>query len=309
MNRPPGNILVSGASGPIGAALLPALIERGYQVVRLVRRASAGEGQIAWDPAQPLRPQSVSGFEAAVHLAGESVVGRWTEAKKRRILESRVQGTRHLAEALAEAPLRPRVLVSASATGYYGDRGDEVLTEASPPGKGFLAEVCRAWERAVEPAERAGIRAVQLRIGIVLSRDGGALQKMLAPFRLGAGGTMGNGRQWWSWIDVRDLVGAIDYALTSTLAGPVNLVSPQPVTNREFTRTLGAVLSRPAIFPMPAFAARLVFGQMADELLLASQRVEPAKLIAGGYSFQHTELEAALEHNVKKTTQEDNVKR
>ena len=220
MNAPPGNILVSGASGLIGAALLPALVERGYQVVRLVRRANAGEGQIAWDPAQPLRPQSVSGFEAVVHLAGESVVGRWTEAKKRRILESRVQGTRHLAEALAEAPLRPRVLVSASAIGYYGNRGDEVLTEDSPPGQGFLPEVCGAWERAAEPAERAGIRTVQLRIGIVLSRDGGALQKMLAPFRLGAGGNLGNGRQWWSWIDVRDLVGAIVYALTGSAGWP-----------------------------------------------------------------------------------------
>jgi uncharacterized protein (TIGR01777 family) len=301
MNAPPGNILVSGASGLIGAALLPALVERGYQVVRLVRSANPAAGQIAWDPAQPLRPQSVSGFEAVVHLAGESVVGRWTEAKKRRILESRVQGTRHLAEALAEAPLRPRVLVSASAIGYYGNRGDAVLTEDSPPGQGFLPEVCGAWERAAEPAERARIRTVQLRIGIVLSRDGGALQKMLAPFRLGAGGNLGDGRQWWSWIDVRDLVGAICHALTGTVVGPVNLVSPRPVTNREFTKTLGAVLSRPAIVPMPAFAARLVFGQMADELLLASQRVEPAKLIAGGYSFEHTELKAALEHNVKKT--------
>jgi hypothetical protein len=301
MNPPPGNILVSGASGLIGAALLPALLERGYQVVRLVRSASVAAGQIAWDPAQPLRPQSVSGFEAVVHLAGESVVGRWTEAKKRRILESRVQGTRHLAEALAEAPLRPRVLISASAIGYYGNRGDEVLTEDSPPGQGFLPEVCGMWERAAEPAERVGIRTVQLRIGIVLSRDGGALQKMLPPFRLGAGGNLGNGRQWWSWIDVRDLVGAIGHVLTGTVVGPVNLVSPRPVTNREFTKTLGAVLSRPAIVPMPAFAARLVFGQMADELLLASQRVKPAKLIASGYSFAHTELQAALEHNVKKT--------
>jgi hypothetical protein len=302
MNAPRGNILVSGVSGPIGAALLPALMERGYQVVRLVRRAHAGEGQIAWDPAQPLRPQSVAGFEAVVHLAGESVVGRWTEAKKRRIRESRVQGTRHLAEALAEASLRPRVLVSASAIGYYGDRGDEVLTEDSPPGKGFLPEVCGGWERAVEPAQRAGIRTVQLRIGIVLSRHGGALQKMLTPFRLGVGGILGNGRQWWSWIDVRDLVGAIDFALNSTLLGPVNLVSPRPVSNAEFTKTLAGVVSRPAILPMPAFAARLVFGQMADELLLASQRVEPAKLIAGGYSFRHADLETALEHNVQHTT-------
>jgi uncharacterized protein len=301
MNAPPGNILVSGASGLIGTALLPALVERGYQVVRLVRSANAAAGQIAWDPAQPLRPQSVSGFDAVVHLAGESVVGRWTEAKKRRIRESRVQGTRHLAEALAEAPLRPRVLVSASAIGYYGNRGDEVLTEDSPPGQGFLPEVCGMWERAAQPAERAGIRTVQLRIGIVLSRDGGALQKMLPPFRLGAGGNLGDGRQWWSWIDVRDLVGAICHTLTGSVVGAVNLVSPRAVTNREFTQTLGAVLSRPAIVPMPAFAARLVFGQMADELLLASQRVEPAKLIAGGYSFEHPELKAALEHNVKKT--------
>jgi len=299
VNSTPGKVLVSGVSGTIGAALLPSLKERGYQITRLVRGVKSGEGQIVWDPAQPLRPQSVSGFEAVIHLAGESIVGRWTDAKKRRILDSRIQGTRHLAEALAEAPQRPKVLITASAIGYYGDRGEEVLTEDSPPGKGFLPEVCRQWEAAAQPAEEAGIRTAQMRIGIVLSPDGGALQKMLTPFRLGAGGNMGNGRQWWSWIDVQDLVGAIHHILNTNLAGPVNLVSPTPVTNAEFTKTLAAVLHRPAIFPMPAFAARLAFGQMGEELLLASQKVEPAKLTASRYPYHHSDLKRALEGILK----------
>jgi uncharacterized protein (TIGR01777 family) len=294
-----GKVLVSGVSGPIGAALLPSLKERGYQITRLVRGAKSGGDQIAWDPAQPLRPQSVSGFDAVIHLAGESVVGRWSAAKKRRILDSRVQGTRHLAEALAEAPQRPQVLISASATGYYGDRGEEVLTEDSPPGKGFLPEVCREWEAAAQPAEEAGIRTLQMRIGLVLSPAGGALQKMLTPFRMGLGGNMGNGRQWWSWIDVQDLVGGIQHILRGNLAGAVNLVAPEAVTNAEFTKTLAAVLHRPAIFPMPAFAARLVFGQMGDELLLASQKVQPAKLVASGYSFRHSDLTKALQNILK----------
>ncbi len=294
-------ILVSGVSGPIGAALLPSLTARGYKVMRLVRGAPSGEEQVAWDPAQPLPPKSVSGFEAVIHLAGETVVGRWTEAKKSRILNSRVLGTRHLAEALALAPQRPRVLISASAIGYYGDRGDETLQEASPSGKGFLPQVCRQWEAATQPAAGAGIRTVQLRIGVVLSPAGGALQKMLLPFRMGLGGNMGSGRQWWSWIHVQDLVGAVHHILKSDLLqGPVNVVAPKPVTNAEFTKTLAAVLSRPAIFPMPAFAARLAFGQMGDEVLLASQRVEPAKLIASGYPFQYADLKKALEEILKK---------
>ena len=251
--------------------------------------------RIAWDPARPLAPESVSGFDAVVHLAGESIVGRWTEAKKRRIRESRVQGTRNLAEALAAAPQPPRLLISASAIGYYGDRGDETLREDSPSGSGFLPEVCREWEAAAEPAAKAGIRTVQMRFGLVLSPSGGALQKMLPPFRMGVGGNMGNGRQWWSWVDIDDLVGAMQHVIkTDTLQGPVNMVAPSPARNAEFTKTLASVLSRPAIFPMPAFAARLVFGQMGDELLLASQRVEPAKLMAGGYVFQKPELRPAL---------------
>jgi uncharacterized protein (TIGR01777 family) len=246
-------------------------------------------------------PESVSGFDAVVHLAGESIVGRWTEAKKRRIRESRVKGTLRLAEALAQAPQRPRVLISASAIGYYGDRGEETLREDSASGSGFLPEVCREWEDATELATKAGIRTVQMRFGLVLSRFGGALQKMLPPFRLGVGGNMGNGRQWWSWIDIDDLVGAVQHVIkTETLRGPVNVVGPNPVMNAEFTKTLTSVLSRPAILPMPAFAARLVFGQMGDELLLASQRVEPAKLLASGYVFQKPDLRLALSAILKK---------
>ncbi|HVO81462.1 MAG TPA: TIGR01777 family oxidoreductase [Terriglobales bacterium] len=288
-------ILVSGVSGPIGAALLPSLQSRGHRVTRLVRGRPVGEAQISWDPARSLAPESVSGFEAVIHLAGETVVGRWTAAKKARIRDSRVLGTRRLAQALAQASSRPRVLITASAVGYYGDRGDEILREDSPPGQGFLPEVCREWEAATKPAAAAGIRTAQVRIGLVLSPVGGALQKMLTPFKLGLGGNMGNGRQWWSWIDVEDLVGAIRHILENDrLAGPVNAVAPNPVTNAEFTKTLARVLSRPAIFPMPAFAARLAFGQMADELLLASQRVEPCKLLAVGYAFRHSDLRAAL---------------
>lgn len=292
----PARILVSGSSGLIGSAMLRSLAASGYEVVRLIRGAASGKGQIAWDPERALAPELVSSFDAVIHLAGESIVGRWTEAKKRRILESRVQGTRHLAEALATAPQRPQVLISASAIGYYGDRGEETLREDSASGEGFLPEVCREWERAVEPAAKAGIRTVQMRFGLVLSASGGALQKMLLPFRMGVGGNMGNGRQWWSWVDIDDLVGAVQHVIkTDTLQGPVNVVASAPVRNAEFTKTLASVLSRPAILPMPAFAARLIFGQMGDELLLASQRVEPAKLLASGYVFQKPDLRRALE--------------
>jgi hypothetical protein len=289
-------ILVTGVSGPVGAALLPSLRGHGYQVVRLVRGPASGSGQISWDPAQPLAPESVSGFEAVIHLAGETIVGRWTAAKKARIRDSRVQGTRHLAEALAHAPECPRVFVSASAVGYYGSRGDEVLREDSSSGQDFLSGVCREWEATAQPAAQAGIRTVQIRLGLILSPVGGALPKMMLPFRMGVGGNMGNGRQWWSWIDVEDVVGAMHHILTTEmLQGPVNVVGPHPVTNAEFTKTLARVLHRPAVFPMPAFAARLMFGQMADELLLASQRAEPAKLVSTGYQFQQTSLRRALE--------------
>lgn len=293
-------VLVTGASGPIGAALVPSLKSRGFQMTRLVRGPAVGEDQISWDPQKPLPPESVSGFDSVIHLAGESVVGRWTRGKKSKIRDSRVNGTRHLAQALAQAKDRPRLLISASAVGYYGDRGEELLHEESPAGTGFLAEVCREWEAANQPAADAGIRAVQIRIGVVLGPSGGALQKMLPPFRMGVGGNIGSGRQWVSWIHVQDLVGAVHHIFkTDLLQGPVNMVAPKAVTNAEFTKTLGAVLTRPTIFPVPAFAAKLAFGQMAEEVLLASQRAEPAKLVASGYSFQYSDLRKALETVLK----------
>ena len=288
-------ILVSGASGPIGAALLPALKARGSAVTRLVRKSATDKDQIAWDPARPLSPDSVSGFDAVIHLSGESIVGRWTEARKRRILDSRTQGTGHLAEAVAKASRPPRVFISASAVGFYGNRGDEILRENSLSGDGFTAKVCRQWEAATQPAVEAGIRTAQMRFGVVMSADGGALPKMLPPFRMGLGGRLGTGRQWWTWVSVRDVVGAILHVLDhESLAGPVNTVSPNPVTNAEFTSTLASVLKRPAIFPLPAFAVRLIFGEMGEELFLFSQRVEPAKLVASGYQFQHPDLKNAL---------------
>jgi uncharacterized protein len=297
----PAKILVSGSSGLIGSALLPALKAGGYEVVCLGRGRS-GNGRIRWDPAQPLAPQSVSGFDAVIHLAGESIASRWTESKKRAIRDSRVLGTRHLAEALARAASPPRVLISASAIGFYGDRDDEILREESASGgSGFLPEVCREWEAAAGPAVQAGIRTTFLRTGIVLSAEGGALKQMLPPFRMGLGGKIGSGRQWMSWIDLRDEIGTIRHILMNeSLRGPINSVSPAPVTNAEFTKTLASVLSRPAIFPMPAFAARLVFGQMGDELLLGSQRVAPDKLSATGYVFQKPDLRKTLEDILKK---------
>jgi uncharacterized protein len=290
-------ILVSGVSGPIGAALLPSLKSRGYEVTRLVRGAATGDDQISWDPAKPIAPDMVSGFDAIIHLAGESIVGRWTETKKTKIRESRVVGTTNLTEALAQAKRKPEVFVCSSAIGYYGDRGNEILKEQSIPGTGFLADVCREWEAATGAAAQAGIRTVQMRTGVVLSSKGGALGKMLMPFKMGVGGKIGDGRQWMSWIDVQDMVGAIHHLLKSDLLqGPVNMVAPKPVTNAEFTKTLAAVLSRPAILPMPAFAVKLAFGEMGETVLLASQRVEPTQLVMSGYPFRFTSLRASLEN-------------
>lgn len=294
-------VLVSGSSGLIGSALIPSLKSRGLNVVRLVRGGSASGDQITWDPSQPLSPEAVSGFQAVVHLSGETVANRWTGSKKAKIRSSRVDSTRNLAQALARAEKRPQVFVSASAIGIYGNRGDEVLREVSSPGDGFLAGVCREWEAAAEPAADAGVRCAQIRTGVVLSSVGGALQKMLPPFRMGVGGHLGSGRQWMSWIHIQDMVGAINHILkTDLLAGPVNLVAPNPITNAEFTKTLGAVLSRPTIFPVPAFVMKLAFGQMAEEVLLTSQRVEPAKLASSGYPFHHSDLRKALESIVRK---------
>jgi uncharacterized protein (TIGR01777 family) len=298
----PAKVLISGSSGLLGSALLRSLGADGYDITRLRRGSTSTAGQIAWDFAKPLAPQSVSGFDAVIHLAGESITGRWTQSKKKAIRDSRVLGTRLLAEALARASSPPGVLISASAIGFYGDRADEILREDSASGNsGFLPEVCREWEAAAEPAVKAGIRTAFLRTGIVLSAEGGALKQMLPPFRMGLGGKIGSGRQWMSWIDLQDEIGAIRHILTNdSLRGPVNCVSPNPVTNVEFTTTLASVLSRPAIFPMPAFAARLVFGQMGEELLLGSQRVEPAKLVASGYVFTKPDLRKALEDILKR---------
>ena len=293
-------ILVSGASGPIGTALLPPLKTRGYEITRLVRGAAAGEDQILWDPAKPIAPEAVSGFDAVIHLAGESIVGRWTDDKKMKIRNSRVAGTTALAQALAQAKNKPQVFVCSSAIGYYGDRGDEVLTEESAPGNGFLPEVCREWEAATNPAAVAGIRTVQMRTGIVLSPTGGALGKMLTPFKMGVGGKIGSGRQWMSWIDVQDMVGAIHHIRKSDLLpGPVNMVAPRQVTNVEFTQTLASVLSRPAIFPVPAFVVKLAFGEMGETVLLGSQRVEPTQLVGSGYPFRFSDLRASLINIVK----------
>ena len=289
-------ILVSGVSGPIGAALLPSLKTSGWSVVRLVRGPAAGNGQISWNPAVPITPEAVSGFDAVIHLAGESIFGRWTAAKKRKIRDSRVAGTLNLAQALARAEDKPKVFVCGSAIGYYGNRGDEALSEESAPGTGFLAQVCQEWEEATMPAVQADIRTAHLRTGIVLSAKGGALGAMLLPFKLGLGGRTGDGRQWMSWIDVRDMVGAIHHILKNDLLqGAVNMVAPKPVTNAEFARTLAGVLSRPAIFPMPAFVAKLIFGEMGEELLLGSQKVEPGKLISSGYPFRYRDLRVSLE--------------
>jgi uncharacterized protein len=295
-------ILVTGSSGLVGSALVPHLKAKGHQVIRLVRSAPKDKAtEIYWNPEKgTLSAEELAGVEGSVHLAGESIAeGRWTEEKKRRILESRVKGTTLLSETLAKLKEKPKVLVSASAVGFYGSRGDEKLSEQSASGDDFLAEVCRAWELSTQSAAQSGVRVVNLRFGVILSREGGALPKMLTPFRMGLGGKLGNGRQFMSWIALDDVVGAIEHALENeALRGPVNVVAPEAVTNYEFTKTLGGVLSRPTILPVPAFAARLMFGEMADATLLSSQRVEPARLKESGFVFKYPELEGALKHTL-----------
>lgn len=292
-------VLITGSSGLVGSALVPFLTTGGHSVTRLVRSPPRpGAAEVRWDPAAgSVDTPGLEGLDAVVHLAGENIAGRWTPAKKGKIRDSRVKGTRLLAESLARLAQPPKALVCASAIGYYGDRGEEILRDESVPGSGFLAAVCREWEAAAQPAAEKGVRVVHLRIGVILTPAGGALARMLPAFRMGVGGRLGSGRQYMSWISIDDLVGVIQHTLTTTaLKGVVNVVAPQPVTNLEFTRTLGRVLARPTIFPMPAFAARLAFGEMADELLLASTRVEPTRLLASGYRFRHPELEGALRH-------------
>jgi uncharacterized protein (TIGR01777 family) len=290
-------ILISGASGLIGFALVPSLESHGYEVTRLVRRATQSSNETQWDPTNPILPEIVSGFDAVIHLSGESITGRWTAGKKTRIRDSRVVSTTNLSEALAKADSPPKTFLCASATGYYGSRGDEVLTEESVPGAGFLPQACVEWESATSPAMNAGIRTVNLRTGIVLSREGGALKPMLLPFRLGFGGRVGSGRQWWSWIHIDDFIAAVHHILQNESGkGPANMVSPDPVTNADFTTTLGKALKRPAILPVPAFAARIALGQLADEALLASARVQPKKLLDSGFQFKFPQLGVALEN-------------
>ncbi len=291
-------IAITGASGLVGTQLTAFLRDRDHEVIPVVRRTPS-ENEIRWDPAAgEIEGEKFEGVDAVVNLAGENIAeGRWNAAKKQRIRDSRVNSTQLLAETLASLSQPPGVLVNASAIGYYGDRSDEALDEDSPPGDDFLANVCHEWETATSAAHATGIRVVKLRIGVVLSPDGGALKKMLLPFRLGAGGRVGSGRQYWSWVSIDDLVGIIHHALTNdSLVGAVNAVSPQSVTNLEFTKTLGRVLRRPTIFPMPAIAAKLALGEMAEALLLASARVVPRRLQQTNYEFRHADLESALRH-------------
>lgn len=292
-------VIITGASGLIGSKLTAAFESAGKRVLRAVRREAKNDQEVSWDPAKgTIDRDKFEGVEAVVHLAGAGIADkRWSESYKKTILDSRVDGTTLIAETIASLDHKPRVFACASAIGYYGNRGDSELDESANSGDGYLPEVCMQWERCCQPAIDAGIRTVNMRIGVVLSTEGGALKEMLTPFKLGGGGVLGSGKQYFSWIELDDIVRAMQFVVDNeSLSGPVNLVSPNPVTNREFTKTLGRVLSRPTILPMPAFAARLVFGEMADALLLASTRVVPGALANAGFAFQHGELEPALRH-------------
>lgn len=289
-------ILVSGSRGFVGNALVAHLTESGHEVWRLVRGSKSRQQQINWDPDKGrLNATDCEGFDTVIHLGGENIAsGRWTKKRKKGIRNSRVTSTRLLALTLSHLRQPPRVFACASAIGIYGDRGEEELDEASSGGVGFMAAVGREWEQACEPAETAGIRVVNLRLGIVLGKGGGALAKMLLPFRCCVGGRVGNGRQYWSWISLNDAVRAMAYCLENEISGPVNLVSPTAPTNREFTKALGKTLHRPTILPLPKFAARLAFGEMADAALLASTRVKPKVLLDSGFQFEQPDLEQAF---------------
>ncbi|MBK7206899.1 MAG: TIGR01777 family protein [Elusimicrobia bacterium] len=293
-------LLISGSTGLIGQALTAAAMERGHEVTRLSRGNAVTAPRVLWDPVTgqiPLR--LLEGFDAVIHLAGESIAaGRWTAARKKRIRDSRVYGTSNLVKALTTLERPPRIFLSASAIGFYGDRGNDVLSEDSVAGEGFLPSVCREWEAAADPLRSAGLRVAHARFGIVLSRRGGALPKMLLPFRLGLGGAMGNGRQWWSWVALPDAVEALLHILhNDSLSGPVNVTAPGAVTNRAFTDTLGRVLRRPTVMPLPGFVARLLMGEMASALLLASARVEPRRLAQSEFQFRFPDLATALKGN------------
>jgi uncharacterized protein (TIGR01777 family) len=301
------DVIVTGASGLIGSALRPALATAGHRMIALVRRPARSADEVEWDPRTGrLDRASIEGAGAAVHLAGVGIGDkRWSAEQKRALRDSRVQGTGLLARAIAELNRPPGVLVSASAVGYYGDRGDETLDELSPPGEGFLPDLCVAWETATGPAEHVGTRVARMRTGIVLSKEGGALRKQLPLFKIGLGGRFGSGRQWQSWITIDDVVRAISHLFTTDVTGPVNFTAPNPVMNAEFTKTLGKVLGRPAVLPIPKLGPSLVLGrELADNLLYSSQRVVPKQLEASGFEFAHPELEGALRHVLDKPVAE-----
>ena len=295
-------VAITGASGMVGTALATVLRESGHKPVSITRKASeSNEGSIVWDPASGLKdPSRLETIDTVVHLAGENIAGgRWTAALKDRIRRSRVEGTRSLVKSIAAIGHRPKTLVCASAIGFYGERGDTVLDEDAVAGSGFLAEVCRGWEQEAEAATELGLRVVKVRIGVVLSPKGGALAKMLLPFKLGAGGIIGSGKQYWSWIGLHDLVRIIAFCVEhDSIRGAVNAVSPNSMTNYDFTKGVGRALHRPTLFPMPAFAAKLVLGEMANELLLSSTRVIPKKLKEEGFEFHYPELVGCLEHEL-----------
>ena len=297
----PMTVAVTGSTGFIGSHLIPLLTTAGHRVVRIVRSEADEPGPltervVSWEPMEGrIDPRDLEGVDAVIHLAGESIFARWDEEKRRRIRVSRTAGTRAIAEAVASLDHKPKVFISASAIGIYGSRGDDILSEESERGEGFLADVAAEWEAAADPAREAGIRTVHPRIGVVLDPRGGGLAQMLPIFKLGGGGRLGRGDHWWSWITLEDTLGGIFHALTQpSVEGPMNLVAPHPVTNADFTKTLGKVLRRPTLIPVPEFVAKVAFGEMADEVLFGSQRVAPAKLEATGYRFRLPELEAAL---------------
>lgn len=298
--KPRLNILISGASGAIGSALTPFLTTGGHRVFKLVRRTPhAHRDEIFWDPEKQILDKSaLAGIDAVIHLAGDNIgEGRWTAAKKRRIIDSRVNGTSLIADAIAGLDRKPAVMICASAIGFYGDRGDRVLTESDPAGGDFISEVCHKWEHAAQPAIDAGIRTAFFRIGVVLSPIGGALERLLLPFYLGLGSRIASGRQYLSWVTADDVLGALYYTLMNdTIAGPVNCTAPEPVTNAVFTETFARILSRPALFSLPPFVIKSAFGQQGEEILLSSTRVVPEKLLQNGYTFRFKELDGALAH-------------